>query len=168
MECPRCKTPTHPETFPGQPPAYVCPSCGWGKPEDPAAPEDTGPGATFYLKFALMWLLTPVILLGPYFGLRYLAAEFSDFADVDGFVAGLNIHYWWVLAFYLMVCWTLTPDYDHDNLGIFGRSLDSDYNPAVTREQHYNRAMLNLASFLLPGKIVLTTVGATFKLLFRR
>lgn len=170
MQCPKCAADAithHPRSGPVQ---YYCESCGWGMDrvfDDAEASAGVSSGT--YLKLGLFWLMTLIILIGPFFGLLWAADQ--TLVDLPGglsglderFVDGLYRHYWWVMLVYLAVCWTFTPSFDRENMGIFGAGYHG--NPAVTREHHANRLLYSLHTWLVPGKIVLATVAATWQLL---
>ncbi len=170
MKCPRCNTVIEEKSLPDRSLKYECDQCGWGV-SGTGQEEDTGRSTFFWVKLILFWILALVILAGPYIGLRYAAAYFADIMGAPGgegaarFVRGLNIHYAWIMAAYLVVCHFITPEYDIENMGIFGSGRYA--NPAITGEHYYNRIMYSLASFMIPGNVVLATFAATWRLAFR-
>ena len=169
MKCPVCNAETRRQSRSDGTEGPVCSECGWGS-EVPAATEspESIRGAAFYSRYGLMWVLTVVVVAGPYFGIRYFLVEMGEFVETGNALAKLNLHYGWVLLAYLGVCWAVTPEYDRNNLGIFGGNPRGKYNPAWTPEQHYNRFMRTLSGLLMPGKIVVATVTKTWSLLRRR
>ncbi|MFA9479203.1 hypothetical protein ACERK3_13000 [Phycisphaerales bacterium AB-hyl4] len=168
MKCPQCNASLGRRCVVDADP-LMCQNCGWGGANHSAdAAEDDGPSKAFWLKFAFFWVMTLVVLVGPYVGLRFGAAYVAGPTGLaDGslearFVAGLNLHYAWVMAVYLAFCWVVTPTYDRENMGLFGRGLA--YNPVLTGEHRYNRTMHKLNTLVTPGKIVLATCRATWGL----
>ncbi len=166
MKCPVCNAKTRTQSRSDGTEGPVCTECGWGT-EAPAAAEspESSRGIGFYLRYGLMWILTVLVVAGPYFGIRYLLVEMGEFVATEDALAKLNFHYGWILLGYLAVCWSVTPEYDRNNLGIFGGHPNSRYNPAWTPEQHANRFMRTLSGLLMPGKIVVATVATTWRLL---
>lgn len=172
MKCPKCSAdiPVHEES--GRNAIFICPECGWG--EEKLNPPEVSARARllWYLQLAGLWVLTVVILIGPWVGLHYLfeylSMEVGGMAQIeemtDDLAAGLNRHYWWVMLLYILLCWSIRlPGYDPGNLGMFG-SHPGRSNPAITSEQHYNRFMNTIHLFLMPGQIVATTVTVTWGL----
>ncbi|MEX2672752.1 MAG: hypothetical protein WD294_11655 [Phycisphaeraceae bacterium] len=150
----------------------ACEACGWGMQRlggGGAVEAEAGRGGKFWMQLGLMWLITPVILVGPYVGLRWgvltLQQEFGAATEaMERWLADLNAYYCWVMGAYLLVSVMISPGYDRENMGIFGRGL-TKFNWAVTSEQQHNRMMHNVATVLLPGKVVVATVLATWDVL---
>ncbi len=167
MKCPCCNAATRSETRGDGGEGPVCPECGWGREAsgEAAAARERPRGFGFFLRYGLMCLVAVVVAVGPYLAIRYVLTEMGEFVDTGEALAKLNLHYGWVFLVYLVVCWTVTPEYDRDNLGIFGGDPRSRYNPAWTPEQHGNRAMRTLSGLLMPGKVVLAALGTTRDLL---
>ncbi len=166
MKCPVCNAKARIQSRSDETEGPVCPECGWGS-EVSEVSERTEAirGVGFYLRYGLMWVLTVIVVAGPYLGIRYLLVEMGEFVETGDALAKLNLHYGWILLAYIGVCWAVTLEYDRSNLGIFGGHPNSKYNPAWTPEQHANRFMRTSSVFLMPGKVVVDTVATTWNLL---
>lgn len=172
MQCPRCNA-TVDERQVGASTVFSCPACGWGA--EPGAPEpietsnNSGVTGRDLVRLALYWLASILVVLGPFFAILFAVRHFTaDAAEPlqnagDAFIAGLYVHYWWVMLIYLLLALLLTPSYDPGNLGIFGGRIT--HNPAVTPDQHYNRLMYRVNFWLIPGRTVWITLRATGRLL---
>ena len=168
MNCPCCHAKTRRGIRPDGEEGPICPECGWGSEAPPDPSPEPPSGAGFYVRYGLMWVLTVIVVAGPYVGLRWLFLELGELGPMDEALRKLNLHYGWVLLVYLALCRTVSPRYDRGNLGIFGGNPHSRYNPAWTPEQHYNRFMHTLSMILVPGKIVVATLEMTRELLVSR
>ena len=119
-------------------------------------------------KLAVVWALSLAVLLIPYFALRFGAPWIVGSYRSDGrivvacavyrFVVALNIHYWWVFAAYVILAAVITPNYDRENMGLFGTFIDNPFS----FQDDYNRTMFTLMILLAPGKIVAHTLHYTF------
>lgn len=168
MECPMCNRPVEQSESPGGELRLWCPACGWGAGEAEGV-EAVLPGAgaappPALWKIAVLWLLAPVIIVGPYFALRYGLPELFDigFSGADEvharFVAALNGWYWIIMGFYLAAAGLFTPTYDPDNVGWLGGMIDNPFS----FQDDFERMKRTLLFLLLPGKVVWMALKLTW------
>lgn len=178
MNCPVCNQPTLQHIGAHDQLERYCDHCGWGREQafgstetGEATEASQGLSASDWTKLVLLWVLTTVVVFGPLAGLIYLRKQlFGDtllFLDVEGpgWLERIELHYWWLLAVYLIVCWTLNPSPDRDRMGVHG--LGSLRPMAITPEHHANQFLATLSALVAPGKIVLHTVAITWRVLRR-
>lgn len=179
MECPRCGREIEPKTLPNGKTVRHCQVCGWGQERVEAAlggeekPRREGrvTGKTF-IKLGLMWLITLLIILGPYYLIVYgIGAGLSQTGTFqtlglsptpESVSEAINPKYWYVIGIYLLICLAFSPGYDPDNLGLFGSPMVD--NP-FTYEDDWNRMMLTFVALMLPGKFVLWTLHGSWQVL---
>jgi len=173
MDCPSCGRPTK-QTNEGGEVNFHCPYCGWGAESEDGGDEAAAaemfetPGAADWVKVGFLWVLSALIVGGPFFALWYGVPELFDIGiggaegAVDRWHNALLTHYWWVMLVYLILAAAVTLSYDRDNLGLFGSPfLD---NP-LSWTDDYNRSMRTLFFLLAPGKLVYMTCVFTFRTL---
>jgi hypothetical protein len=175
MDCPRCDKPVVEDHTPDGAKIFYCDACGWGK--EKAREKKQGaevaqiriryvPLKTF-LKLILLWLLSVLVVFGPFAALVFGIPIFVEAAEINiepptpaGVAGFLTPGYWIAIAIYLLISILLSPSYDPDNLGLFGsRWID---NP-LSYEDDFNRTMRSLAILLLPGKYVWYTLRGTLR-----
>ncbi len=183
MNCPQCnQTLTQiNQPRPGTPhekKIYYCEHCGWGKqqfktddrvePTVSAATPNTG-SATL-LKLSLLWALSVALVVVPYVLLVNIPFLFSG-ADPAIFnpeeasakvAAMLNPLYWVIVGTYILICATFqSPDVDWNDLGWFGGLVNNPFSYS----DNINRHRLVLLLMMMPGKIVVVTFTATYRLI---
>lgn len=120
-------------------------------------------------KLLFGWVLSAVIVVGPYLALRYgvpwlIETQFDIGAGLDTEEAGYRFamlvhrHYWWVFIVYMLIAGLVTPSYDREEMGLFGTFVD---NP-LSYQDDFNRTMFTLMLLLAPGKVVWVTLHTTF------
>lgn len=100
-------------------------------------------GLTLGLIFSLAFVL------GPFIALMVFVPDVQPW---------IPITYWLFMVIYLLASATINVTPDTDNLGIGGTMIN---NPFSFEDDH-NRAMLKVALFLWPGKVVCWTLGRTY------
>lgn len=170
MECPNCTAPVAQAEEPDGSLNIYCPSCGWGAdssgPPEPAAPP-TRPSAWLVLG---LWLLSAVVVLGPYFGLRFGVPYMLDVGTnafdeaTSRFIAVLNVHYWWVIALYIFLSGVFTPNVRREDMGWFGGWVDNPFS----WEDDWERQKFGFAVMFAPGKTVWAAAIMTYRLLAPR
>ena len=109
-------------------------------------------------RLGLLWPIALLVVFGPYLaivhGIPWLVQsqgwEFIA-ATSESLAASLNPGYWIVMAIYVVIAGLVTPEYDPENLGLFGsRHIDNPFS----MQDDQNRAMRKLSLLLLPGKCV--------------
>lgn len=101
---------------------------------------------------ALGLIFSLALLLGPYLAL------ITYVPDVEPW---MRITYWLVMLTYLMASYVIETSPDTSNLGIGGTMVN---NPFSFEDDH-NRAMLKVALFLWPGKVVWWTIGRSWRVI---
>ena len=161
--CPKCDCETRAGTLPDGEVAWYCPECGWGR--DRFQKKDHAGGgrhtaaqsipAITWLKLPVSWVLSLLIIIDPYLTIIYsilwlIENQCWNFIDIsrEKLIGVLNPAYWIITGIYLLLAVVLSPTYDPDNLGMFGkRWIDNPFS----YEDDYNRLMQNFAILLLPG-----------------
>lgn len=120
-------------------------------------------------KLLFGWVLSAVIVVGPYLALRYgvpwlIESQLDIGAGLDTEEAGYRFammvhrHYWWVFIVYMLIAGIVTPSYDREEMGLFGTFVDNPFS----FQDDYNRTMFTLMILLAPGKVVWVTLHTTF------
>lgn len=102
----------------------------------------------FQLALGLTFSLA--ILLGPHVAMLVYLPDVSF---------GILFTYWALMVTYLMAAYVINVTPDTSNLGIGGTRIDNPFS----FEDDQNRAMLKLALFLWPGKVVWWTLGRSWQ-----
>ena len=161
MNCPSCNSELRQRQEPDGSLSIFCAACGWGTGPELA---DSVERPSLLLILGL-WGLSAVVILGPYFALRFGVPEFLDVGPkaldegADSFVTLLNANYWWVIMVYVFLCGVFSPTYDSNNVGLFGGLMD---NPFSFRDD-WERQKRAWAFALLPGKAPWAAVRLTYR-----
>lgn len=183
MECPRCNQTLKriDRAVPGrQDPKkiFYCEHCGWGKDqleqkESAQAPDsvptpDAGP--PLWLKLSGLWALSLAIIFIPYVLILQIPGLFSsaypELLDAQQattrMAEALNPAYWVVMAMYIGLCGLFqTPNVDRSDMGWFGGLMNNPFSYS----DNINRQKFWLLLLMLPGKIMVMTVTATYRLI---
>lgn len=100
------------------------------------------------LMLGLVFSLT--LLLGPHIALVTYVPDIQF---------GILFTYWALMVTYLMAAYVINVNPDTSNLGWGGTMLDNPFS----YEDDHNRAMLKIALFLWPGKVVWWTLGRAYR-----
>ncbi|MBX2850482.1 MAG: hypothetical protein KTR15_01905 [Phycisphaeraceae bacterium] len=100
--------------------------------------------------FALIFSL--VFLFGPHIAILVYVAEPQTWMFTT---------YWMCMATYLMAAYVIDVSPDTSNLGLGGTMIN---NPFSFEDDH-NRAMLKIALFVWPGKVIWWTLGRTWRVI---
>jgi len=104
------------------------------------------------IQLTLGLLFSLALLLGPHLALVTYVPDVSF---------GILFTYWALMVTYLMAAYVINVTPDTSNLGWGGTMIDNPFS----YEDDRNRAMLKLALFLWPGKVVWWTLGRTWQAL---
>ncbi len=125
---------------------------------------------TTWIKLLALWVLSIIIISGPYFLLMQIPFFFSS-ADPRLFNPAeasakmmqlLNPGYWIFMGIYIALCGLVKPpDVDRKHLGWFGGLVDNPF----TFSDDINRLKFRLLLLMIPGKMILITANATWKLI---
>ena len=102
-----------------------------------------------FIKLFFGWLFSIALVAGPYVALLVY------FPDTPFWI---HLTYWIVMVTYLLAAWTTNPEYDDTNLGWAGGLVDNPFS----FEDDFNRLGLAVTLLLIPGKIVVWTLAATW------
>ena len=102
------------------------------------------------LSLGLVFSLT--LLLGPHIAMLVYLAEPQTWMFTT---------YWMCMAIYLMAAYVIEPNPDTSNLGWGGTMINNPFS----YEDDHNRAMLKIALFLWPGKVVWWTLGRAYRVM---
>ncbi len=183
MDCPRCnQTLTRTEqSRPGTRETrkvFYCANCGWGKqqfekkenadiPVSRDAP-DTPPH--MWLKFGGLWIVSAALVVIPYLLLVHIPSLFADAAPAmfDAAAAtarmteALNPMYWVIFGTYVAVCAAFhSPEVDWKDMGWLGGLANNPFSYS----DNINRQKFVLLLLLMPGKIIVVTLTATYRLI---
>ena len=182
MNCPKCNhflTPKKLSADSTRPPAQIlhCGNCGWETKRIQNSQNDRQPAsvsgydlsAATGIKVLGLWMLSIIIIAGPYFLLMQIPFFFSSL-DPDLFNPTeasakmeqlLTPGYWIFMSIYIAACGLIkSQDVDRGNLGWFGGLVDNPF----TFSDDINRFKFRMLLLMIPGKIILITVTATWKL----
>lgn len=183
MKCPKCNHSLIPKKLSAdstRPPAQMlhCVNCGWEtkRIQNPRNTRQPTSGSGYDLSAATgikllgLWMLSILIIVGPYFLLMQIPFFFSS-VDPDLFNPTeasakmgqlLTPGYWIFMGIYIAACGLIkSPNIDRGNLGWFGGLVD---NPFIFSDD-INRFKFRMLLLMIPGKIILVTVNATWKLI---
>lgn len=183
MDCPRCNQTLKriDRSVPGRQDSkriFYCEHCGWGKEQlekkessrspGPRAAPDAGPAT--WLKLGGLWALSAAIVIVPYvliiqipslFGSAY--PELFDTGEATArMVETLNPTYWVIVAIYTGICASFqTPNINWKDMGWFGGLVNNpfSYSDNINRQKYW------LLMLMLPGKIIVVTATATYRLI---
>lgn len=172
MNCPRCNTPLERKRHADGALVFHCPKCAWGadtaaesKHTQRESPPRPAIGIGSFVKLFALWIISLLIIFGPYAVIVYGLPQFIDTqgwrwerANSAQLAASMNPNYWIVVGIYLGLAYVLTPKvYTGPGAWLF-------FDNPFSFEDDVNRASFKLLILLLPGKIVLSTLGATARL----
>lgn len=104
------------------------------------------------LGLLLGWLFTVGLLLGPYIALNHYLGPLESW---------IPLSYGLLMLTYLLAANAINASPDTSDLGIGGTMIDNPFSYT----DDYNRAMLKIALFLWPGKVVWWTLGRTWRVI---
>jgi len=163
MECPVCNCPVRQEEQGGALRVW-CSSCGWGT-ETAQVDEVSLPVEKASVgQLMLWWAGALLVVVGPYFALRYGLPSLFDIGLSGAeeayarYLAVLNSWYALVMALYLGAAGALTPTYDPNNVGWFGGMIDNPFS----FQDDFERVKRTLVLVLLPGKVFWVAVKLTW------
>jgi hypothetical protein len=158
---------------------FYCEHCGWGKKqlEEKESPPEQDLGQTTdytlstWLKLGGLWILSAAIIIVPYILItNQLPSVLSSF-DPELFNAqevkvrlteALNPKYWLVLAAYIGICgFFQPPDVDWNDMGWFGGLVNNPFSYS----DDINRLKFWFFLLMIPGKIIVATMTATYRLI---
>ncbi len=177
MRCPKCAQKVTKQKLPDGSSVFFCDACGWGQDRlenieqsggTTACPEPVTTAKT-WLKLLLFWLLSLLVVFAPFalivFGVPLLVQKLElNFVTTspEKIAAALHPAYWIVIGVYILLSNLFSPQYEPDNLGLFGRPyIDNPFS----YEDDYNRTMRTMAFLLYPGKVVGYTVVGTVRVI---
>ncbi len=153
-KCPTCNDPVIREELPDGSSFPFCGGCGWGADRLEAArageletETEGGPPSVAFV--VAMWVVTLLVVVAPLVAL--LVASGTK----------LLLHYSVAMFCYLVLANTVSPAWDDTNMGLWGTRINNPFS----LEDDRNRALANLALFLLPGKAVGEAVTGTYRLI---
>ncbi|MGM0452789.1 MAG: hypothetical protein ACQERN_06470 [Thermodesulfobacteriota bacterium] len=183
MNCPRCNHPLSKRQDPaaGAPnarPAIYCENCGWTKQRPantkgapaPAAAAAVNLTAMTWLKLIGLWGLSAALVIAPYVLLTKTPLLFSslDPAIFNAETASARMAealtplYWIIVMVYVLICATFNrPEVDFHNMGWFGGLVDNPFSFS----DDINRTKFKVMLLMIPGKIIVTTLAATYRLI---
>lgn len=151
MKCPRCnKSVRRFNSSATSEPVWMCTACGWTQDESTKEEHQPPPEPPSPWLLLLGWAFTIALLAGPYTVLITLRPSLA---------AWIHVVYWIVAVMYVAMAAVETPDFDADNLGLWGTMIDNPFSI----EDDINRTKLYFALILLPGKIVWATIEGTWR-----
>ena len=163
MECPVCNQPVQQNESPDGELRLWCAACGWGAGDVGDADEVPGEPTALW-KLLLLWVAAAIVVVGPYFALRYGLPSLFDIglrgADeaYAKYLAALNGWYGIIMAFYLAAAGLFTPTYDPNNVGWFGGMVDNPFS----YQDDFERTKRTVLFLLLPGKLFWAAVKLTW------
>lgn len=182
MKCPRCNHPLQriERTIPGSQDTrkiFYCDSCGWGKQQlendaprssSPLPDDPPRPASAAWLWIVGLWVLSAAFILVPYWLLIQAPFLFGG-ADTTVFdpqaasrrmAAALNPLYWIIAGTYVLICATFDPlEIDWNDMGWFGGLMNNPFSYT----DNMNRKRLVLLLMMIPGKIIVATLTATYR-----
>lgn len=183
MNCPRCNQALTriDRSIPGSEDTrrvFFCEHCGWGKEqlekkegaEAPASGTASDPAPAMWLKLGGLWVVSAALVVAPYLLIVHIPSLFSgaDPAIFDAeaatarMVAALNPMYWVIVGTYVAICATFqSPDVDFNDLGWFGGLVNNPFSYS----DDINRQKFVLLLMMMPGKIIVVTLTATYRLI---
>ena len=183
MDCPRCNQLLKriDRRVPGRPDPkriFYCEHCGWGKEQleqkETAHAPDLGPepdsAPATWLKLGGLWALSAAMVIVPYVLIIQIPSLFSsaypelfDAREATArMVEALNPTYWVIAAMYTGICALLQPpSVDWNDMGWFGGLVNNPFSFS----DDVNRQKLWLLLLMLPGKIIVVTLTATYRLI---
>jgi|GEM_PF-1345375 len=183
MNCPKCNHPLSRNKSQvsgggNAMPVYYCENCGWGRErleagevdQTAVAAEVPDFAAAAWLKLAGLWGLSAALVIAPYVLLVKSPFLFGG-ADPGVFdaqaasarmAAALNPYYWIVVFAYILICATFNaPEVNRHDMGWFGGLVDNPFSYS----DDANRTKLLILLLMVPGKIILVTLSATYRLI---
>lgn len=151
MKCPRCNKPARRfnSTSTGAP-LWMCTACGWTQDESTTEENQPIPEPPAAWLLLVGWAFAIVLIVAPYIALV------TYFPKLPAWV---HIVYWLCAVMYVAAAAVTDPDFDINELGLFGTMIDNPF----TYEDDINRAKLKLAIFLIPGKLVWGTITGSWR-----
>lgn len=151
MKCPRCnKLVRRFNSSSTGAPLWMCTACGWTQDESTKEENQPIPEPPPAWLLLLGWAFSFLLLAGPYVALLTAFPRMPAWAHVV---------YWICAAMYVAAAAVETPDFDPNEMGLFGTMIDNPFS----FEDDINRAKLKLTIFLFPGKIVWATIEGSWR-----
>ncbi len=186
MNCPRCNqilTQTE-RSRPGTGETrrvFFCEHCGWGReqlekkesadiPLSGDTPNTANPAPYIWLKFLGLWLVSAALVVIPYLLLVHIPSLFAgaDPAMFDAEAAtarmaeALNPKYWVIVGIYVAICAAFQPpEVDWKDMGWLGGVVNNPFSYS----DNINRHKFALLLLMMPGKIIVVTLTATYRLI---
>lgn len=102
------------------------------------------------LGLALGLVFSLTLLLGPHVAIVTLVPDYQPW---------MLATYWMCMVIYLMASYCIEVSPDTSNMGLGGTMIDNPFS----YEDDHNRAMMKIALFVWPGKVVWWTLGRTVR-----
>ncbi len=183
MDCPRCNQALTriDQSRPGTQDTkrvFYCEHCGWGKEQlekkesadIPVSGDAPNPAPYMWLKLGGLWIVSAALVVVPYLLLVHIPSLFSgaDPAIFDAeaatarMVKALNPMYWVIVGTYVAICATFqSPDVDWNDMGWLGGLVNNPF----AYSDNINRQKFVLLLMMMPGKIIVVTLTATYRLI---